>query len=94
MSQGVSKSFAPPTAHRLRVVSLDKGGSGRRHDLTVTEKQGGEDVMQRLRRVAGASNSSRWIQSLLGKKEAIFEGVIILVSIISLSRHIIAATDR
>lgn len=70
----------PIRTRLLRVAVVEKHGSGRRFLLTVQEGGNGGIIMKALKETAGAARCNAWLHRLLGRKPAVFQGMVTLVS--------------
>jgi hypothetical protein len=80
---GQDNAPAPPDpvrTRRLRVAVVEKHGSGRRSLLAVQEDGNGGLIMKGLKEMAGAARCKVWLHRLLGRKPAVFMGMVTLVS--------------
>ena len=64
----------------LRVAVVTTYGSGHRFLYTISSNDNGAVVMTALREIVGASQHQVWLLRLLGKKPAIFQALVVLVS--------------
>src|SRR5947207_14610470 len=75
-----SATPAPLRTLQLRVAVVERDGSGRRYLVALQEDKSGGLIMKGLKEMAGAARYKVWLQRLLGRKPAIFQGMVTLVS--------------